>query len=223
MAEFDSFYTSVTRQFASVGDYSFYIAETPVIQGRVHRRIIGLQPGVESTLHGKPICYADAYVSAVSGDESVYVYLRHRLDKQGFFNELDYFLEDRLSDFPELVGAEFETLCNIGSKPLVSSVVPPFGPSLASEEDLRFWRVALPFGDLAVEFGKTHPATGNQLSQLEQRVLTKSLEVPLLGCDVSRTGFFVPLMAKAHWAAETIPVQILEQIIGQVTFNPVAV
>ncbi len=143
-----------------------------------------------------------------------YVYARHNSDPRRFFEQLDYFYYERIKNYPELEGREFKIYLNVDGgfeeawKQLPYSLVAPL------KKDIRFFRISIPFGDVAVEFGPITQFT-SELANTHKRKLPQALESPLLGCDLTKSTLLGSLMARLHWASELISTSILEQAIAE--------
>jgi len=185
-------YPRVRFRRDEIDGYPYLTAETePLQEGdvkREHLRIIGdKQAGVS----GHPIVYSDSY-SSTRPDET-YVYARHRVDQVKFFASLDTFLEHLKSDLHEMTAG-------------------PFRCVLGREGELEERQIALPFGDMSVEFGKA-TSHDDQLKLAEQNALAMKLESPLFGFDALASDLWVPFLAGIHWASELIQPTILQRLI----------
>jgi hypothetical protein len=209
-------YPSVRWSTGSENGISFYIVEPGPANGRQHRRMIGVGHG--NPLVGRPIAYSDTYLRE---SERTYLYARHSAEPSEFFRVLDYFLLQQQDEFPELRGRRFHLLLNNGGAPSEVTSQLPFSTAV-SLEGLQFVRVYLPFGDVAIEFGES-TTTGDELELIRSaHALTCKLESPLIGCDLTRYHVLASLVAKLHWARGVVPQSILEGLIEQLSFNPVA-
>jgi hypothetical protein len=204
------YYEGVRHNLTSIGGLPFSVAETPIINGRQHRRIIGYSYKPSSPLNGRPILYSDYYVS--TGKR--FVYQRHKTEPDSFFKELDYFYYEQLADYAELEGRKFDMSLNLGGSLREIQERLPYSPLAPLTHDIRFFRIAIPFGDVAVEFGPANTFS-DELKCSHRRQLPQALESPLIGCDLTKSNLLSSLMARVHWAAGLIPVSILEQAIAE--------
>jgi hypothetical protein len=209
-------FVNVRRRFATVDGFSYFIAEPPQSQSRQHARIIGALE-VEKELVGRTLLYADTYFLA--SEPEVFVYARHASTPEKFFNELDFFVEGLTSEMPEL-RREFNLIFNISGKIVTGSAAFPIHPGEKFLNRIRFFRVDFPFGALSVEFGKECFAS-DQLDLLNEGLLPRNLDSPLVGCDMTDGPMFSALLTRLHWAAGRLDRRILESLIAQVTPNSV--
>jgi hypothetical protein len=90
------------------------------------------------------------------------------------------------------------------------------------DADLRFLRLFLPFGDIAVEFCNAVVVSSNDLDTARsRRQITRSLEAPLLGCDLSKSQMLAKFMVGMHWASDFVPPTILEGLVAELSQNSV--
>ncbi len=211
-------YHSVKSHVGTIEGVSFVVAEVPAVNGRQHRRVIGLAPQ-DPALHGKPLVYADSYPL---DNERTIVYARHRTSPAEFVAELDNFFLEQLVDFPELRRRLFQCQMNIAGELVEDEVGLPFTEftNIVGLDYLRFLRLSIPFGDLAIEFGTPTLEIPNQLSGLNRHQLPRALETPLVGCDLTKASVLAVLMSRLHWASDRIPPQILERLIDQMNLVP---
>ena len=172
--------------------------------------------GPTSRLYGRKIAYSDTYLRP---GEPTYVYARHSAEPVKFFRILDYFLLQQLEEFPELKGREFDLLLNRAGAATEVSICLPFSTSL-SLDALAFVRIYLPFGDISIEFDEI-TLTVDELNPLREQMLTRGLERPLVGFDMTKYHLLAKLMAELHWASGIVPQSILEGLIEQFSFSPV--
>ncbi len=202
-----------------VRNFHYAIVESQPRAGRRHRRLIVDEPN-HPHLNNKPLFYSDTYQTR--GGEKTYVYARHVAGPSRFFTALNTLLE--AENLREYESREYKAIFNIGADYSERSIVfPYFDESLASE-DFRFCRFFFPFGDVAVEFGATFPSTEEELQDVRRhRVLTRKLESPLLGCDLTKTLALGSLLVETHWSAEHISSSVLQSMLEEVARAAVAV
>jgi hypothetical protein len=193
------------------------IAEPPQIQSRQHTRVIGALE-LEKDICGKTLLYADTYFLA--SEPEVFVYARHKSSPENFFNELDFFVEDLTRGMPEL-RREFNLIFNISGKIVTGSGAFPIHPDRKFLNKIRFFRVDFPFGALTIEFGRENVA-GDQIELLNGGLLSRNLDSPLVGCDMTEGPVLSPLLTRLHWAAGRLDRRLLENLIAQVTPNTVS-
>ena len=211
------YYSSIKLERGLMGSVSYFTAEANVTGGRLHQRMFVNSP-LKSAIHGKPLFYVDTYLAGHT--PTVYAYARHKSNAKDFFNALSSFYEGVASSH-ELKGKEFSLLLNQRG---ILNTVPlrlPFVPTV-DLEGLRFCRVSLPIGDIAVEFSPTPSEADNQLDYcVKYKKLITTLEKPLIGCDLSRTSVLASLIARLHWASDFLPPAILEQLASQLAGSAV--
>ncbi len=179
----------------------------------------------QPALYGRSLLYADTYTS--STNESTHVYCGHRIDPIGFFRILDNFLFEQLSDFPEFRNRPFDLIVSKAGALTEVSVHLPFLPSLGVDQlalepnKVEFLRVYIPFGDVTVSFGES-ATIKDELECIRTGCLSSFLDAPLIGCDMTKSIILVTLMARLHWASGVLSESTLENLIGQLSFNPVA-
>jgi len=197
------------------------MAEVEIRGGRRHRRIIGDAPS-DPLLHGKPLFYSDTYIAADS--PTTYVYARHKADPSLFFTTLNFFLEEHTSS--EFAAWQYSAMVNLGGELVERSVKFPVlddNSLIGPDADLRFCRLHLPFGDIAVEFCNTAVASSNDLETARaRRQIARSLEAPLLGCDLSKSEMLAKFMIAVHWASDFVPPTILEGLVAELSQNLVS-
>lgn len=202
----ERFYQNVKTNLGKVANFSYFTAETDVLEGGgQHRRIIGFAPG-NPDIHFKPIIYGDAYLS--TSEPTTYVYARHTSKPSTFFPLLDDFL---LANVPELSGRQFTMDLNVANEPLELQSPLPFTAKMPLQHDIRFCRVNLPLGDLTIEFGEPVVLS----SEVRDKRMTTRLESPLLGCDFSKSTLYAKLMAQVHWASNRIPTDVLIKLMEE--------
>jgi hypothetical protein len=209
-------YVNVRRRFSTLDGFSYFIAEPPQSQSRQHARIIGALE-VQKELSGKTLLYADTYFLAA--EPEVFVYARHKSAPGSFFDELNFFVEDLTREMPEL-RREFNLIFNISGKIVTGPRAFPIHPNEKFLNRIRFFRVDFPFGALTIEFGANYSA-GDQIELLKEGMLPRKSDSPLIGCDMTEGPIFSALLTRLHWAAGQIDRRILENLIAQVTANPV--
>jgi hypothetical protein len=210
-------YLSVTSEWGLMGSLSYVTAEARAVGGRQHRRIIANSP-LKPVLHGKPLFYADTYLA--KDQPTIYAYARHKSEPRFFFEVLSRFYDEVADDY-ELGGKEFRLVLNRDGELSEGSVRFPFA-SWSDLKGLKFCRIFLPVGDIAIEFSSIASKAGDQLEGcVKRKELTKTLERPLIGCDLSRTPVLATLMARLHWASDFVPPAILERLAGQLAGNTV--
>ncbi len=219
-AESSSFFgssrvSSIER--CAVGGFRYVIAESELGGKRRHRRMIADEPE-QPLLNGKPLFYLDTYQG--TGAERTYVYARHLVDPSGFFATLNLLVE--AEQLREYRAKAYRGVFNLAGEFLERQVaLSDLGNSLAAK-DLRFCRLFFPFGDVAVEFGPPFSSGEDELENARHyRRLTKRLESPLLGCDLSRTLAMGTLIVDTHWSSRQIPASILQAMLEEVARAPV--
>jgi hypothetical protein len=209
-------FVDVKHRFMTSRGAGFVIAEPPQQQSRQHARIIAAME-VDPEIYGQTILYSDTYSLAAEPD--VFVYARHRCSQADFFNELDFFVENLTREMPEL-RREFNLMFNISGKIVTGSSRFPIHPDEKYLKNIRFFRVDFPFGALTVEFGKVFREL-DQVKTLTAGLLSRSLDSPLVGCDVTEGPILSKLLVRLHWASPYLDPSILEHLIAQVTPNSV--
>jgi hypothetical protein len=211
----DSF-VNVRRRFITEGSSGFLIAEPPPHQSRQHARIIGALE-TDKEIYGRTLLYCDTYFLASEPD--VFVYARHRSSQTTFFNELDFFVDDLTREMPEL-RREFNVMFNISGKIVTGPAAFPIHPDEKFLSRIRFFRVDFPFGALTIEFGKNF-AVDDQVRAVNAGILSRKLDSPLIGCDMTEGPIFSKLLIRLHWASVHLDPRILENLIAQVAPNSV--
>jgi hypothetical protein len=209
-------FVDVKRRFITSGGVGFLVAEPPQQQFRQHARIIAAME-VNPDICGQTILYSDTYFLAPEPD--VFVYARHKCSPAAFFNELDFFVEELTREMPEL-RREFNLMFNISGKIVTGSSRFPIHPDEKYLNSVRFFRVDFPFGALTVEFGKTVREL-DQVKAVTTGLLSKKVDSPLVGCDLTEGPIFSKLLIRLHWASQYLDPSILENLIAQVTPNSV--
>ena len=195
-----------TRRLNTVfADVSFVIAEIDE-RVRQHQRILAVAR--DSDLNGRAVVYADAYVER---REATYIYARHKWDAAGFLRELDRFLA---AEFPDWIGRKFPVVMNIAGTRHSFEAQSPFSGALSNLESIHFAKFTFPFGPITIEFGPAQPVEHN-FTDLTKGQLVRTLETPLIGCDVTRTELVTGLIAHGHWASSKIPNDILRTLLLQ--------
>ena len=174
---------------------------------RQHRRILARCPANRG-LHGKPVVYADTFSEK---EDATYVYARHTWGVNAFLRDLDDFLTD---EFSESADWSVPIILNQGGERLYLDLQIPFQIALPDQNAIRFLKFLFPFGAISIEFGIPR-ISGSEISGLRYSRLTRALETPLIGCDVSRTELPTVLMARGHWAGPQIPREILNALLLQ--------
>lgn len=210
-------FVDVRHRFMTSEGTSFLVAEPPQHQSRQHARIIGALE-VDAEIYGQTILFFDNYF--LSAEPDVFVYARHRCSQSDFFNELDFFVEDLTREMPELRRREFNLMFNISGKIVTGSSVFPIHPDEKYLKSIRFFRVDFPFGALTVEFGKAFREL-DQVKTVAAGLLSRKLDSPLVGCDMTEGPIFSKLLARLHWASPYLGKSMLENLIAQVTPNSV--
>ncbi|MGH9628639.1 MAG: hypothetical protein ACRD7E_09920 [Bryobacteraceae bacterium] len=141
----------------------------------------------------------------------VYLYARHKWNAASFVEALDGFL---LEHFKEWNGRSFPVVLNRDGKRLELDLTMPFGIAVPGIEAVRFAKFVFPFGPITIEFGMTR-VSENDLKELERNRLPRSLETPLIGCEVTNTDLPLSLVARGHWASEMIPPEVLVSLLRQ--------
>jgi hypothetical protein len=206
----ESYYADVKSEWGLMGTLSYVTAEAEVLGSRQHQRVIA--NAQQTPIHGRPLFYADTYL--VSDTLTVYVYARHKAQPAQFLEALNMFYDEFAKEY-DLIGKQFRLILNRSGELTQFSV--PLPLRFFSElNQVRFLRISLPVGDVAIEFNSTPIKAGNQLEDcFKRKRLTRFLETPLIGCDLSRTPVLSALMARVHWASEFVSPKILETLAGQ--------
>lgn len=209
-------YKISAQQVRTVDGVTFLLVETPEMGRRQHRRMIG-SSAVQQELYGRPLLYSDVYPLA---NESTYVYCKHSCDPYMFFSALDTVLVDQLSSLAELRNRTFRVIVNRAGQFEERELALPFCSSLVADANVRFVRCYMPIGDVAISFGEP-VISDRELDLVRENLLSSDLEFPLIGCDMTKSDIHIALMAKLHWAAGKLSQSTLENLIGQLSFNPV--
>jgi hypothetical protein len=218
MAELPSedIYAGVNAEERIVAGRSWLIAEARSLRSagvtRDHTRVIG-----RATLEvaGHPIVYSDFYSSP---REKMYVYARHRVGQAAFFAHLDAFLEEKLPEFPELQNEFISLTLQVSGSFRKSFVALPLAQGLDHPvEDIDFVRLALPPGDIAIEFTAEAAISSHELDFIAQRALPRQLEAPLVSYDATRSDFWAEMVARIHWATDVLETEVLRTLIRSVT------
>src|SRR5437764_6774141 len=192
--------------------YSYIAAEARSLRHsgvtRDHTRLIGIQ---DPAVSGHPLVYSDTY----SGSrDDVYVYARHAVQQSAFFLQLDAFLEQLLTDFPELSGKPFLFSLQANGEFIDAELSLPLLQSLEIPADeIDFARLSLNIVDMAVEFTGTPFVSSDETMFTDKGLLRRKLESPLFGFDASRSDIWAPFLAEIHWASRSIPKHILSKLI----------
>jgi len=194
----------------------FIIAEPPITQGRLHRRVIGGAADDEAAqraIDGKPLLYFDAYIN----NGKIYTYARHRGTPKEFFSGLDSLIfehtELRQRHFPSYITVENEVFRISLPFPLTSLL------EHDQEDSIRFFKVSFPFGEVSIQFGGLRATKDNQRICCEaNHTLTKAVESPILGfqADEENRRLFVPLFTHLHWASDYLSDDLLESLTNDI-------
>ncbi len=209
----DTYYTGVSWSTGHIADFSYLIAETEAGK-RQHRRVIGDSANIPDW-SGRPILYVDTYDS---GDEpEVFAYARHALSAVSFFAKLNEFLEVLVQENSELRNTSFPFLLAINGRARVGEATLPFQVDWKNIARTTFFRLDLPFGAFTVEFVQEKlVAPGVNFRVLVKGgMLSRMIETPLVGFDFSASDLYKPLLISTHWAAELVPPEVLEGIVGE--------
>jgi hypothetical protein len=177
----ERFYSSVKSEWGLIGRLSYVTAEALDIGGRQHQRIIANAPR-NTAIHGKPLFYADTYLA--KDDLTVFEYARHKSHPQFFFEAFSKFYDEIAKDY-ELAGKQFQLVLNRNGVLTEDSVRFPFD-SQSYVKGLKFCRISLPIGDIAIEFSSRICEAGNQLEGIKRKELTKTFSN--LGTPFCRHG-----------------------------------
>jgi hypothetical protein len=192
---------AINQQFENV---SFVMAE--VEEGRrQHRRILASAPS-DPSLNGKPVAYSDTYLE---NEDRSFLYARHRWDLKTFLSEFDKWL---LAQFPEWLKKEFPLVLNIAGRRTAIETEIPFSVGLSEYDSIEFLKFILPVGPITIEFCAPR-ISEDQLGRLGRGQLVRSLEAPLIGCDITLTDRPARLIALGHWASGAIPSEILNALL----------
>jgi len=196
----------------------FAIAEPPITQGRLHRRVIGGPPNggdaAQRAIDGKPLIYFDTYLT----NDKTYIYARHRATANEFLSRLD----SLILEHTELREERFLTYITVKNETYRISLAVPLTTLLTDdpEDSIRFFKISLPFGEMSIQFGGVRATEDNQwIACKQKRTLTKAVESPILGFQAGEENrrLFVPLFTGLHWASRYIPGDILEFLINEVS------
>jgi len=208
--------SQTTYEDLRVNGFRFLVAEAEILEqslpARLHRRVISISPHNQD-LHGKVVLYSDTYFQR--DEPQSYVYARHGSDQMGFLSSLDEFFGQKLHDFPELRERQFSVTANAGKELAEWYAAWPFCVGAAVAKEINFMRIALPFGDLCIDFDKTvleETTIGFRIR--EQDMSSVCFGSPLFGFDVTRSVFLAALAARIHWASGKIPVEVLDRLIS---------
>ena len=223
VSEFDPIYPHVRIEYEKEKDFPYVLATTDrLIEGgatRQHKRIIA-NLGVE--IAGHPLVYCDEY-STAKGYET-YVYARHRVTSGEFLLKLDFFLEANSTKFSELIGRSFRCAALIGEEFMELDLTTPFTLSLKPEQQqIKFLRLSIPFGDISVEFAQSSIISSTELRFAKRKVLSRKVESPLFGFAASKSTIWAPFLGSIHWASGIIPPGILENLIQMSAAAPVGI
>jgi hypothetical protein len=152
--------------------------------------------------------YGDTYPQR---HDATYIYARHTWNSGSFLDALDDFLR---VEFPELSTQSFPVVLNMEGTRVAFDAHTPFRRTLPDPKSIRFAKFTFPFGPVTIEFGKRR-VVEHDFTLLEGGQLSRALETPLIGCDVTRTELLSTLVARGHWAAAKIPVDILSALMLQ--------
>ena len=201
--------TSLER--GAIDGFHYVIAECETRGARRHRRMMVDEPS-QPLLNNKPLFYVDTYQTG--GDDRTYVYARHLADPSRFFTALNNLLEEeKLREYED---RKYKAIFNLNGEYSERQIVFPYFDESLTSDVCRFCRLFFPFGDVAAEFGPPFPSSQNELDDARQyRQLTKRLESPLLGCDVSRTLAMGKLLVETHWSARKIPTSVLQTMLEE--------
>ena len=204
----DAGYYPVTRvDPLEIQGCHFLLVEASVSKRLQHKRVIGNDPG--KPMYGRPVWYCDSYGDP--DDPTIYVYARHRATADQFLKLLGTFVTQASAEFKELKGREFPVWLNVGGLPLETNIREPFAIEDQITRDFLFLRMSLPFGDVAVEFAAVKDS--EEFEALGRKTLPVVREAPLVGCDLTKGPMLKWLLARLHWAAEQLPIQVLEEIL----------
>jgi hypothetical protein len=198
-----------------ISGFRFLAAEAEVLEyslpARLHRRVISIAPGQED-LHGKVVLYSDTYL--LKSEPQSFVYARHKSNLGGLLGALDEFFSEKVDDFPELRDRQFRIRLNAGGELMEVYARWPFLIGVPGTKDLRFLRIAFPFGDLCVEFGNPDSEKATIGSSIRQQDMSSVyFGSPLFGFEATRSIFLGALAARIHWASGKIPVEVLDRLI----------
>ncbi len=212
----EALYTDVKVHELALKGRKFMVAEPPVIQGRLHRRVIG--GAQDSSAHsqaidGKPLLYVDTYLAG----GKTYTYARHKGTPKVFFSRLD----SLIFEHEELRQRHFPSYITVDNEMFYVSL--PF-PMMALLEDdpgnsIRFFKTLLPFGELSIQFGDVRATKDNQRIWCQkEHTLTKAVESPIIGfqSDEENRRSFLPIFTQLHWASDHIYSDILELLINEI-------
>jgi len=210
-------YPVTKTEAIEVSNRPFLVAEVGLGK-RTHRRVIGEATSGHPSLTGKPILYVDSY-----GDPEqprIYAYARHKVTFTEFVRLLDRFILDKTPAYKELKGREFPVWTNGGGGLIQSKVRFPL-TSEPVDSKTSFFRISIPFGDIAIEFTPTSPEAKDELTSVKVGKLPRLIESPLFGCDLSQTSEACSLFAQVHWAGpDQLPAAIVTGLIKQMSAQP---
>lgn len=215
MQELQLLYTHVQSDSITADGKKFIVAEAEK-DGRRHKRLIGASNSL-AQLCGRPILYSDTY----AGYNDRFVYARHQAVPMRFFQELDRFYFDRLPSFSELEGREFEVFISDERESRSEMFELPISVKGLEYEDIRFFRIKFPFGELAIEFGRESRSPANEMNSLKERKLPFLAESPLIGYSAENSNILAPLLARLHWASGLLSTKILEELIAELSTDAV--
>jgi hypothetical protein len=122
-------------------------------------------------------------------------------------------------EMPEL-RREFNVMFNISGKIVAGPAAFPIHPDKKFLSRIRFFRVDFPFGALTIEFGEDF-AEDDQVRTINAGIMSRKLDSPLIGCDMTEGPIFSKLLIRLHWASTHLDPSILENLIAQVAPNSV--
>jgi hypothetical protein len=218
--ESESFEIRVRRE--ELGGYSFLHLESDIAKAspvpRIHRRVLLRTPDVKQT-DGRAILYSDTYL--YEDEPKTYVYINHKVKLPQFFRGLDDFFSERRADFPELYWREFSMWANWHGEMKSLTTRLPFSENAPLDESIRFARIAIPFGDISIDFANRPVSRLADLNNLPVEMQTTVFDSPLFGFDATRTSLWSAFASRIHWAAGSIPFEILGRLIEQAARNPI--
>jgi hypothetical protein len=217
-ASFFGTYRVTSIEKNTIRGFRFAIAECEARSGRRHRRLIA-DDGNQPELTNRPLFYADTYQIA---SEKTYVYARHATTPIQFFTLLNTLLD--AENLREFESREYRAIFNIDGEQSERSIKFPYFDKCLQGEGVRFCRLFFPFGDVAIEFGQSFASSENELDDARRyRILTKKLESPLIGCDLTKTLALSRLLVETHWTANQLSNSILHGMVDEVARAAVAV
>jgi hypothetical protein len=207
-------YTHVSFTRSLVENFSYVTAEVQ-LKNRLHRRILAADPEYKST-YGKPLFYADSYLSG--DDPETFIYARHTCLPAAFFEQLSHFLTGIAAENPELRGKNYPLLLANGNDSRIEEVPIPFEIKEAAVQQVSFSRLDLPIGAMTIEFLEEKREGQDQLTSLSSSgELPQQLDAPLVGFDFTDGSLYTPLLLAVHWAADQVPHSVLEAALGEIT------